>query len=318
MSDALERIQVFFVKPDKAARYWGKIKRNLLGILQERKVRNGRLKRTDGSIIDYTVMPLPDGSMMLSFVDVTATANVEVALIERNQALEKAERLKSQFIAHVSYELRTPLNAIMGFAEMLQAGMAGALNPKQQEYMADILSSSHHLKHLIDDIIDLAAIEAGYVTVTRESCAIKQVLAELLLSFKKVASEKSISFVVKGLEQNEPYNIDIKRLKQIVQNLVQNALQYTPQGGAVTLSFVRSKKGLEIVVQDTGVGIAVEDQARIFAKFERGKSMLGTTGRAAGTGLGLALVQQIIALHGGTLSLESAVGQGTTVRCVLQ
>ncbi len=318
MGEVLERIQPLFVKAANTTPYWGKVKRRLLSVLQERKVRNGRLKRTDGSIIDYTVMPLPDGSTMLSFVDVTATTNVETALIERNQALEKAERLKSQFIAHVSYELRTPLNAIMGFAEMVQTGMVGALNPKQQEYMADILSSAHHLKHLIDDVIDLAAIEAGYVTLTKEPCDIKKVLAEVLATFKQSATDKGVAFTVTGLTKDISCVVDAKRLKQVVKNLVQNAVQYTPQGGGVAVSFVPLTQGVEITVKDTGVGIPTEDQERIFAKFERGKSMLTTTGRAAGTGLGLALVQEIVVLHGGTLTLESAVGQGTTVRCVLQ
>lgn len=318
MGEVLERIQPLFVKVVQQTVYWGKVKRRLLSVLQERKVRNGRLKRTDGSIIDYTVMPLPDGSTMLSFVDVTATTNVETALIERNQALEKAERLKSQFIAHVSYELRTPLNAIMGFAEMVKTGMVGTLNAKQQEYMADILSSAHHLKHLIDDVIDLAAIEAGYVTLTKERCEIKKVLAELLTSFKQTAAEKGVSFAVTGLTKDIVCFVDTKRLQQVIKNLVQNAVQYTPQGGTVTVAFAALLQGLEITVQDTGVGIATEDQARIFAKFERGRSMLATTGRASGSGLGLALVQEIVVLHGGTLSLESVVGQGTTVRCVLQ
>jgi signal transduction histidine kinase len=314
-AEVLERIQPFFVKQDKAAAYWGKVKRRLLSVLQERKVRHGRLRRTDSSIVDYTVMPLPDGSTMLSFVDVTATANIEAALIERNQALEKAELLKSQFIAHVSYELRTPLNSIMGFAEMVQTGMAGALNPKQQEYMTDILSSAHHLQQLIDDVIDLATIEAGYVTLTKERCLIREVLAELLAAFKKIAADKGVSFTVTGL--NEHAVVDAKRLRQLVQNLVQNAVQYTPEGGVITLAFASVLDKLEIVVTDTGIGIAEEDQQRIFAKFERGKSLLTATGRGGGSGLGLALVQEIVALHGGVIQLESAVGKGTTVRCVL-
>ena len=292
---------------------WGATKRRIIARLTAHQATSVRLNRRDGSILQAVTVPLPDGNVLLSYLDVTDSTRVEHALRERNEALETAGRLKSEFIANVSYELRTPLNAIIGFAEILTNQYFGELSSRQLDYSRGILDSSHRLLSLINDILDLATIEAGYMTLETSEVEIHTLMSSVLSLTRERARKQNLK-----LEFDCPTDIgtivaDERRLKQALFNLISNALKFTPPGGTVTLAARRAADRIALIVADTGVGVPREDQARIFEKFERGS----TNARQSGPGLGLSLVKSFIELHGGTVEMDSRPGSGTTVTCYL-
>ncbi|MDD9914437.1 MAG: HAMP domain-containing sensor histidine kinase, partial [Rhodospirillaceae bacterium] len=207
----------------------------------------------------------------------------------------------------------TPLNAIIGFTEILQNQYFGDLNERQVEYVDGILGATNHLMTLINDILDLATIEAGYLELELAPVDISDALANLLNAFRNRASDSKL-----GLEFDCPDGIgtiiaDEKRLRQAIYNLITNAVQYTPEGGTITVSARRNDDYLAIAVADTGAGIPEEEVGRIFNKFERGDQ----SSRESGAGLGLALVKSLIELHGGEIHVESQVDKGATIECRL-
>jgi signal transduction histidine kinase len=271
---------------------------------------NSVLRRIDGSILQVATVPLPDGNVLLSYLDVTDTARVEQALRERNEALETAGRLKSEFIANISHELRTPLNAVIGFAEILVNRYFGTLNPRQLDYSHSILASARLLMRLINDILDLATIEAGYMVLETSSIEILPMLQAVLSLTRERARSRDLELDLRCPPEIGVIEGDERRLKQALFNLISNAVKFTPPGGAIRLQAARHEDTLLLTVADTGVGIAPDDQARVFEKFERGV-------RQSGAGLGLSLVKSLIELHGGTVVIESTSGQGTRVTCRL-
>jgi signal transduction histidine kinase len=272
-----------------------------------------RVERRDGSVLDVNAVPLPDGNLLLSYLDVTDSIRVQRALREKNEALETAGHLKSEFIANVSYELRTPLNAIIGFAEILTAQYFGTLNERQVEYSRGILDSSQRLLSLINDILDLASIEAGQLALERAPVDIHALLAGILALSRERARRLSITLDFDCPTDIGTVVLDERRIRQALFNLVSNAIKFTPTGGEVSLSAWREPGEIVFSVTDTGIGIAPEHQARVFEKFERGEP----ASRQAGAGLGLSLVKSFIELHGGTVELESALAHGTRVCCRL-
>jgi signal transduction histidine kinase len=292
---------------------WPATKRRIIARLTAHSADSTQLIRRDGSILQAVTVPLPDGNILLSYLDVTDSTRVEHALRERNEALETAGRLKSEFIANVSYELRTPLNAIIGFAEILTNQYFGELSPRQLDYSRGILDSSHRLLSLINDILDLATIEAGYMTLETSEVDIHTLMSSVLSLTRERARKQGLK-----LEFDCPTDLgmlvaDERRLKQALFNLISNALKFTPPGGTVTLAARRAGGRVALIVADTGVGVAREDQARIFEKFERGSP----NARQSGPGLGLSLVKSFVELHGGTVEMDSRPGSGTTVTCYL-
>ena len=246
-------------------------------------------------------------------LDVSDTARVERALRERNDALETAGQLKSEFIANVSYELRTPLNAIIGFAEILANQYFGALTQRQLDYSRGILDSSHRLLSLINDILDLATIEAGYMTLETEPVDVQAMLQAVMTLTRERARNQELDLSLRCPGGIGTIAADERRLKQALFNLISNAIKFTPPGGSIRVEARREPGELVLVVADTGVGIPTADQARIFDKFERGNPQAPQSG----AGLGLSLVKSLIELHGGTVVMESAPGSGTTVECHL-
>ncbi|MEM7168730.1 MAG: PAS-domain containing protein [Pseudomonadota bacterium] len=277
----------------------------------EPQQRSGRRERGDGSVIDWAQVPLPDGAVLYTFVDVTDSIRVERALLERNDALETADRLKSEFIANVSYELRTPLNAIIGFAEILENQFFGDLNERQMEYSHAIVESSQRLITLINDILDLASIEAGYLPIELESVDVRAMLEAIHALGRERAHNREQELLLECPDDVGTLLADERRLKQALFNLLSNALKFTPVGGRISLRAERGDMEMLFSVSDTGMGIAEEDQNRVFGQFERGKGH----GRQAGAGLGLSLVKSLIELHGGWIDLESEVNGGTKVVC---
>ena len=289
---------------------WAAMKQGIIANVTAHRAASGPLHRSDGSMLQVATVPLPDGNVLLTYLDVTDTARVERALRERNEALETAGRLKSEFIANVSHELRTPLNAVIGFAEILTNRYFGTLNPRQLDYSHSILASARLLMGLINDILDLATIEAGYMMLESGRIEVFAMIQAVLSLTRDRARSRDLELDLRCPPEIGVIEGDERRLKQALFNLISNAIKFTPPGGAIRLEAARDKNALSLTVTDTGIGIPPADQARVFEKFERGVHQ-------SGAGLGLSLVKSLIELHGGTVVIESASGQGTRITCRL-
>jgi signal transduction histidine kinase len=313
ISEIVEKIRVFYDDGGD----WPALKERIIAPISAGALVAEGLDRQDGTVLQLATVPLPDGNVLLSYQDVTDTARVERALRERNEALETAGRLKSEFIANVSYELRTPLNAIIGFAEILANEYFGALTPRQLDYSRGILDSSNRLLSLINDILDLATVEAGYMTLETRPVDIGEMLQSVLTFTRERARNQDLDLSLHCPKTIGTIEADERRLKQALFNLISNAIKFTPPGGSIRLEAERETKrhggDLVLSVSDTGVGIPMADQERVFEKFERGDPQL----YQSGAGLGLSLVKSLIELHGGTVTIESGPDKGTTVRCRL-
>jgi signal transduction histidine kinase len=306
-----EKMENYFDPED-----WPKRKTEIITQCLDRNIHEGRLNRSEGSLIAYSTVPLPDGGVLVTHVDVTDSVRVENALREKNSALEAAERLKLDFLANVSYQLRTPLNAIMGFNEILNQEYFGELGKRQKEYTKGIEEAGESLLNLINDILDLSTIEAGYMELQKDSFSIKKVMDGLYELISDWARKENLE-----VKFNCPKNIgslyaDERRIKQILLNLLRNAIAYTPKGGTITLSAKKKDNKIEFCIADTGQGIDKKDQIRIFEPFERARKHGMGDGRS-GAGLGLTLVKNIVGLHDGELSLQSEAGQGTSVTILI-
>jgi len=306
IGEIVDKMRAFF---DDGAD-WAAIKRGIIAKVTAHAAESSPLHRSDGSTLQAATVPLPDGNVLLTYLDVTDTARVELALRERNEALETAGQLKSEFIANVSHELRTSLNAVIGFAEVLANRYFGALNPRQLDYSHSILGSARLLLRLINDILDLATIEAGYMVLETSRIDVFSMLQTVLSLTHERARSCDLELDLCCPPEIGVIEGDERRLKQALFNLISNAMKFTPPGGAIRVEAARREDTLLLTVADTGVGIAPADQAQVFEKFERGM-------RRSGAGLGLALVKSLIELHGGTIVIESASGQGARITCRL-
>lgn len=291
---------------------WDDLKAGLTSVEGRRQLSH-RMERADGTIIDCATVPLPDGATLVTFVDVTDASRIERALRERNEALETADRLKSEFISHVSYQLRTPLTNIIGFGEILEAEMFGELLPKQHEYTTGILESSHELLTTVNDILDLSTIEAGAMTLDLSEVSINEVIRSAETFAQQRAQKARISLMIDCPPDIGEVRADDKRIRQIMINLISNAISFTQPGDAVTIGAERGANELKLFVSDTGDGIKPEHQATVFDRFE---ARAGTD-RRRGAGLGLSLVKSFVELHGGWVTLESEPSVGTQVTCHL-
>jgi signal transduction histidine kinase/PAS domain-containing protein len=309
VADLLEHMKPLF----NYGSNWGGFKNEMVEYTLDRNPHKGRIERADQSVIEYSTTPLPDGAVLNSYLDVSDSIKAEQALRASNAALATADRLKSEFVANVSYQLRTPLNTIMGFSEILTNQYFGTLNERQLEYTRTIMEASKRLLLLINDVLDLATIEAGRMALNRVTVSI----AELLNAAKQMTSEwarqQSLEIVIDCPTAIGTFDVDEQRMKQVIFNLISNAIKYTPSGGRITLEARRVEPWITISVIDTGVGIPDTDRDRVFGKFER----TNTHVRQAGAGLGLSLVKSFVELHGGRIELESKVNGGTRVTCYL-
>ncbi len=269
----------------------------------------GEIRRSDDKMLTWLSKPLPDGATLIAWDDVTNARRAEAALIERAEAMEEADRMKSEFVGHVSYQLRTPLTTISGYSDFLQNGGAGEMNDKQSEYVFAIQSASEDLAKIIDDILDIAAIEANVLDLDLGDVNIYQMLNQALDYVATKADDTKISLELRCREDIGVIRADETRLKQVVYNLLSNALRFTKPGGIILLCGARAAGGgVKISVKDDGVGIPTDRQSQVFDSFESSRG---------GAGLGLALVQRFVERHGGWVELESAEGQGTHVTCYL-
>ncbi|HZQ40367.1 MAG TPA: ATP-binding protein, partial [Rhizomicrobium sp.] len=273
----------------------------------------GDVERSDRSVLSLSTSPLPDGATLVTFKDVTDRFRIESALRDRNEGLEAADRLKSDFIKHVSYELRTPLNTILGFSEHLASGVPGALNPQQEEYIQAIVAGANTLKSLVNDILDLALVESGALRLELERIDLGELVKDIAAHAREWAGKMGLTLEVDVPPEAGLFLADARRLRQVVFNLLSNAFKYTPRGGNIVLSAKIVAEDVQIAVADNGPGLPPDVKASVFERF----SAKSRAGARAGAGLGLALVNRFLELHDGWVEIESREGGGTLVRCHL-
>jgi signal transduction histidine kinase len=240
-------------------------------------------------------------------------------LLGAKVAAEQASRAKSEFLAAMSHELRTPLNAVIGFSQLLANKTYGELNERQLQYLTTILSGGRHLRRLVDDVLDLAKVDAGRLTLDLTSVAVADELKEVVGVVESLAHEKNITVTTDVQDVLPLINADRQRIQQVIYNLLSNAIKFTEPGGFVKVTLDVSEGAthgdgaLRIAVADSGVGIKAEDQARIFEAFEQVDSSYARD--QGGTGLGLALTRKLVELHGGTISVasEGVKGRGSVL-----
>ena len=270
-----------------------------------------KLERKDGSVLDCMTMPLPDGATMLTFQDITDTENVERALRERNEALETADQMKVDFVHHVSYELRSPLTTIIGFAHLLNDPTTGPLVPKQAEYLNYITTSTNSLFALINNILDLATIDAGAMTLELGPVDIRKTIENAAEGIQDRLARDRIELTVDVDPNIGSFIGDGSRVVQVLYNLLANAVGFSPPDSTITLSAIRTEHNVVFAVTDHGPGIPPDVKDKVFDWFESHSN----GSRHRGAGLGLPLVKSFVELHGGRVRVDSIVGKGTTVTC---
>ncbi len=289
---------------------WQTIRAAVTGI-DDRKPVPLRLERKDGSVLDCTALPMPDGATMLTFQDVTDTVNVERALRERNEALETADQMKVDFVHHVSYELRSPLTTIIGFAHFLSDPATGPLTAKQDEYLGYITSSTNALLAIINNILDLATIDAGAMTLNLGPVDIRAAIDAAAEGIQDRLARDRIALSVDVAPGIGSFTGDERRVVQVLYNLLANAVGFSPLDGVITVSARRSDGNVSFTVTDSGPGIPPDVKDKVFDWFESHAN----GSRHRGAGLGLSLVRSFVELHGGRVRVDSVVGKGTSVTC---
>ena len=275
---------------------------------QARAPTTGEVKTSDSRIVVYQSRPLPDGATLIAFTDVTDARKLEGALAAKETALADAERLKRDCVGNVSYELRTPLTTIIGYSELLERS-GEALSERGRSHAAAVKSAATQLARSIDDVLDMAQIDADEMALDLEDVRVADLLASAAQRWAEQAESADVTMVVDCPDDIGLIRGDGRRLGQILEHLVENAVNQTPAGGAVTIAAKKALGEIQLQVTDTGRGIPFHVQAHIFDRFI-GRDL-------GGPGLGLALVKALIELHGGWVALESEPGHGATFTCHL-
>jgi len=277
--------------------------------LLARRAGSARIERGE-ALFEAHHLPLPDGAVLLRYADVTIDARLQEALRARAETARAADRMKSEFVATVAHEARVPLTTIAGFAEMLAGGYAGALAGRQADYANGIAATTHQLARLIDDILDLAGIEAGMTQLEPSSFDLHTALAGLIAAISDRARTQRLTLAFDCAPGIGAIDGDERRIRQAVLHLLNNAILYSPAGGTITLAAKRTRTGIDISIGDTGIGIARDELTYVQDAFVRGT---GADAHGPGAGLGLTLVRRFIEMHDGTVQISSQRNRGTTV-----
>lgn len=310
IADVVQRLG--FVHDDRPT--WNRLKLAVTGLADNRDRLAGTMERRDGVVLEYSVVPLPDGATLVTFVNVTDTVNVERALVEKNEALEEADHIKTDFVGLVSYELRSPLTNIVGFAHLLADPRTGPLNDKQRDYTGHIMSSSQALMAIVDDILDLATIDAGIMRLQLGEVDVAGTIAAAIEGVKDRLAAHRLRLVTEIAPGIGHVVADEKRVRQMLFNLLSNAVSFSLEGGTVTVAARReADMSLVLSVADEGVGIPEEQLKSVFDRFYTRRQ----GPHRGGAGLGLSIVKSFVELHGGTVDIASREGRGTTVTCRL-
>ena len=291
---------------------WASLLTAITGVDERRQPSANRMERTDGTILEYAVVPLPDGGTLVTFTDVTDSVNVERALRDKADALEEAHDIKNTFVQHVSYELRSPLTNIIGFAQLLSEPRTGDLTEKQREYADYILSSSSALLAIINDVLDLATIDAGIMQLELTEIDVEATIDAVIEAVQDRLAEAEIALDTSIEASLAGFVADEKRLRQVLFNLVTNAIRFSDSGCRVEIACARSDDDVVFTVSDDGLGMSREILDSVFGRFVSH----GTQNRRRGAGLGLSIVKSFVELHGGTVEIHSQKDKGTTVRCL--
>ncbi|MCF8473259.1 MAG: PAS-domain containing protein [Emcibacter sp.] len=285
------------------------LKNLIVGGEVKKELSSGQLKRKDDSVLNYAAVPLPDGAMLITFIDVSDSFAIEKVLRQRNQALEEADKIKTDFLAHMSYELRTPLNSIIGFAELLEKEYQGPLNDIQHEYMYSILAASGQLLELFNDILDLTVIEAGGLTLDIDQFELPTILDQVINQLQERIKVKELDLILQCKDDLMPVWGDARRIHHAIYNLLSNAVKFSHPLGIINVTADQNDENYTITIQDTGIGIKPEEVDKLFEKFFTGSN----TSNTQGAGLGLSLVKNFVDLHGGKIDVQSALNEGTCV-----
>lgn len=277
----------------------------------ERQSSSGRVTMTDGRHFAFAAVPLPDGNALFTMVDVTDSTRIEAALRERAAALEAADRIKTDFVANMSYELRTPLTSIGGFAEMLAAGYAGKLSATATDYVNAILEAVGRLSKLINDVLDLTTGDTRGAALERERVDLAGLCRTAVETARPRAEEKAQRLETQISDSAGFIFGDVRRLRESIEHVLNNAIAYTDRKGRIVLEADGDDEKAVVRISDNGSGISAKDLPRVFNRFDRVVEE-GVRGEAA-LGLGLPLTRQFIEAHGGTVELESKKGKGTKV-----
>ncbi len=290
---------------------WPDFAAAVTGFDDERRDRHDQTELKNGIVLRTAVIHLPNGQVMTTFVDVTDSTNVERALTEKNEALRRADELKNAFVQHVSYELRSPLTNIIGFTELLAQPATGRLSERQRDYLEHIGSSSSVLLTIVNDILDLATVDAGIMQLDIGEVDVDQTVRGAAELVAERLREHQIKLDIDVSRAPQHFNADEHRVRQILFNLLSNAANYAPSGSTVTLACETADGEVQFSVHDDGPGMAPEVLDTVFNRFESRTN----GGRRRGAGLGLSIVKSFVELHGGTVHIDTARNGGTTVVC---
>jgi signal transduction histidine kinase len=289
---------------------WAEIRGLVTGVHEVRDAWHRRVSLADGTVVDATMTPLPDGAALLTFVDMTAAVNSERMLHERNQALEFANEVKANLVNDVSYELRPPLQNVIGYITMLSDGIAGPMSERQQQYADNARREAEALQDLVNDIFAVANVSTGQLALNRETVVAVQPVKAALERLSPRLARARITLETDLPDATGTFVADPERFGQIVFHLILNAVEFSRPGDTIRVGLARQRDALSLTVADTGRGMPPELVARIAAPAAPAKAAAHR-----GVGLGLSLVKAFVGLHGGEVSIATAPGEGTTVTC---
>lgn len=290
---------------------WEHFAETITGFSERRDAISGRMDLKNHTVLDYALVPLPNGQTMMTFVNVTDTVNITRALQEKNEALQSADQLRNDFVQHVSYELRTPLTNIIGFSDMLATETFGALNQRQHEYLDHIGSESGALLNIVNDILDLATLDAGIMELDIKDVLIQDVMNYASQRIQERLGARHVEIIQTIDPTLNIIQADAARLRQILVNILSNAANFSPEESIITFKALKHGNTIVFQVHDDGFGIPANILDTVFKRF----SSHSHHGARAGAGLGLSIVKSFVELHGGSVEIQTNTGQGTTVIC---